>query len=293
MRQKVSSNFQYGKANANPGQIHLEMKCPMLNFDNEKSMLLRIQSASLRDEGDELRREILADTTPVPVFGNYQVSQIVSIALNPSSNEFPTKKSSRRLVHLADLGLSTDYYQRGLNSMSEDQAKKVLDQCVKYFENNSYKWFDTAAMALKIGFDASFYKKDGTTMRACHTDLFPWATRAFSTLDKTLQQKFKRENQAFLQWFLSREIVTNIVILGGSTWKELNTDFEFKSNLRERPKIEDAPVFEYGNVMLGNVPKRYFYSSKGPSARGSDAYKKEFHEAFGEFIAQVQGKATA
>jgi hypothetical protein len=105
-----------------------------------------------------------------------------------------------------------------------------------------------------------------------------------------LQQKFKRENQAFLQWFLSREIVTNIVILGGSTWKELITDFEFKSNLRERPKIEDAPVFEYGTVMLGKVRKPYFYSSKGPSARGSDAYKKEFHEAFGNFIGIAQGR---
>ena len=261
----------------------------MFNSYDEKVVLDRILSASLRDQSDELRREILADTTPVPVFGNFQVSQIVSIALNPSSNEFPLKKSSRRLVHLADLGLPTDYYQRGLDSMSESQAKKILEQCVHYFENNSYKWFDTAAMALKIGFDASFYKKDDTTVRACHTDLFPWATRAFSTLDKSLQQKFKRENQAFLQWFLSREIVTNIVILGGSTWKELNTDFEFKSNLRERPKMEDAPVFEYGTVMLGEVRKPYFYSSKGPSARGSDAYKKEFHEAFGKFIKNAQG----
>ncbi len=260
----------------------------MLDTDNENRILDRIQSASLRDQSEELRREILVDTTPVPVFGNYQVSQIVSIALNPSSNEFPARKSSRRLVHLADLGLPTDYYQRGLYSMSEAQAKKILEHCVQYFENNSYKWFDTAAMALKIGFDASFYKKDDTSVRACHTDLFPWATRAFSTLDKTLQQMFKAENQAFLQWFLSREIVTNIVILGGSTWKELNTDFEFNSNLRERPKIEDSPVFEYGIVMLGNVPKRYFYSSKGPSARGSDAYKKEFHEAFGQFIKDAQ-----
>jgi hypothetical protein len=258
--------------------------------DDQHYLLNRIRSVSLRDQNDELRREILADTTPVPVFGNYQLAQIVSIALNPSSNEFPSKKSSRRLVHLADLGLPADYYQRGLDSMSEAQAKKILGHCVEYFENNSYKWFDTAAIALKIGFDASFYKKDDTTVRACHTDLFPWATRAFSNLDKTLQQKFKRENQAFLQWFLSRAIVTNIVIFGGSTWKELNSDFEFKFNLRERPKIEDAPMFEYGTVMLGNVCKPYFYSSKGPSARGSDAFKKEFHGAFGDFIRNALGR---
>jgi hypothetical protein len=258
--------------------------------DDLQHLLDRIRSTSLGDQGFELRREILADTTPVPVFGNFQVSKIVSIALNPSSNEFPSKKGSRRLVHLADLGLPSDHYQCGSDSMSEAQAKQILGQCVEYFENNSYKWFDTAAMALKIGFDASFYMKDDTTVRACHTDLFPWATRAFSSLDKTLQQKFKRENQAFLQWFLSREIVTNIVILGGSTWKELNADFEFKSNLRERPKMVDAPLFEYGSVMLGEVRKPYFYSSKGPSARGSDAYKKEFHGAFGDFIRNALGR---
>jgi hypothetical protein len=252
--------------------------------DDYQYLLDRIRAASLGDESDELRREILADTTPVPVFGDYQVSQIVSIALNPSSKEFPAKKSSRRLVHLVDLGLPTDYYQRGLDLMNEDQAKRILEQCVQYFENNSYKWFDTAAIALKNGFNASFYKKDDATVRACHTDLFPWATRAFSTLDQALQQKFKKENQAFLKWFLSRDIVTNVVILGGSTWKELITDFEFEPIHRERPIMEDAPVFEFGNVMLGNVRKPYFYSSKGPSARGSDAYKKEFHEAFGQFI---------
>ena len=258
--------------------------------DDHHYPLDRIRSASLGDESDELRREILADTTPVPVFGDYKVSQIVTIALNPSSKEFPAKKSNRRLVHLADLGLPADYYQRGLDSMSEEQAKKILEQCVQYFENNSYKWFDTATIAIKNGFGASFYKKDDTTVRACHTDLFPWATRAFSTLDKTFQQKFKKENQAFLKWFLSRDIVTNIVILGGSTWKELITDFEFETNHRERPVMEDAPVFEYGNMMLGHVRKPYFYSSKGPSARGSDAYKKEFHAAFGEFIKNVQAR---
>jgi hypothetical protein len=258
--------------------------------DDEKYLLDRIRSTSLGNASDELRREILADTTPVPVFGDYRVSQIVSIALNPSSNEFPAKKSNRRLVHLSDLGLPAEHYQLGSDSMSEVQAKKILEQCLQYFENNSYKWFDTAAMALKIGFDASFYKKDQTTVRACHTELFPWATRAFSTLDNDLQRKFKRENQAFLQWFLSREIVTSVVILGGSTWRELNTEFEFLATHRVRPKIDEAPVFECGTLTIGKVSKPYFYSSKGPSARGSDLHKREIHETFGEFIKGAQGR---
>lgn len=258
--------------------------------DDEKYLLDRIRSTSLGNESDELRREILADTTPVPVFGDYRVSQIVSIALNPSSNEFPAKKANRRLVHLSDLGLPAEHYQHGSDSMSEVQAKKVLEQCVQYFENNSYKWFDTAAMALTIGFDASFYKKDETKVRACHTDLFPWATRAFSTLDKGLQQKFKRENQAFLQWFLSRDLVTSVVILGESSWKELINEFEFKATHREQPEIDEAPMFEFGTFTIGSVSKPYFYNSKGPSAWGSDLYKREVHEAFGRFIKASQGR---
>jgi hypothetical protein len=258
------------------------------NSDDEQIFLNRIRSASLGLEGGELRSEILADTTPVPVFGDYQVSQIVSIALNPSSNEFPLKKIDRRLVHLSDLDLPPDFYQRGLDSMSDAQAKKILKQCVEYFESNSYKWFDTAAMALKIGFGASFYKKDETDVRACHTDLFPWATRAFSTLDKSLQKKFKRENQAFLQWFLSREIVTSIVILGESTWKALDSEFEFKATHQAQPKINETTVFEFGTLTIGSVSKTYFYNSKGPSAWGTDLQKREIHEDFGRFIKEAR-----
>ena len=119
---------------------------------HEKQIIERIQSKLLKNEDTELRKEIIADTTPVPVFGDYRNSKIVSIALNPSSNEFPAKKSNRRLVHLSDLSISPKYYQDGLGTMSEGDATKILDQCVKYFENNSYKWFDTASVALKIGF---------------------------------------------------------------------------------------------------------------------------------------------
>jgi hypothetical protein len=258
----------------------------MFDSAEDRVLINRIRSLSLGLEKEDLRREILADTTPVPIFGEYRLSPVVSIALNPSSNEFPAKKNSRRLVHLSDLDLPPDFYQRGLDSMSEVQANKILEKCAYYFENNSYKWFDTAAIALKIGFGASFYEGNQAEVRACHTDLFPWATRAFSTLDKELQQRFKRENNDFLKWFLSRDLVSSIVILGGSTWKELNKEFDFEMTHQLRPDINDAPIFHSGTLTIDSVQKRFFYSSKGPSARGSDAHKREIHEAFGAFICE-------
>jgi len=255
---------------------------------NENPIIERIQSKLLKNQSSELRSEIIADTTPVPVFGNFRDSEIVSIALNPSSNEFPAKKSSRRLIHLSDLDISPQYYQDGLDSMSEIQAAKILEQCVNYFESNSYKWFDTASVALKIGFGASYYKNDKTALRACHTDIFPWATRAFSTLSSNLQQKFKEENLDFLSWFLQRDQVTNLVILGNSTWREIESVIKFNPIHKETPDLEQPPTFEHGTFEIGGSRKPYFYSSKGPSARGSDAEKFKVHESFGNFIKSAQ-----
>lgn len=254
----------------------------------ERQMIERVQSKLLKNQTTELRKEIILDTTPVPVFGDYKNSHIVSIALNPSSNEFPAKKSNRRLVHLSDLGISSKYYQDGLDTMSEVNATKILEQCVKYFENNSYKWFDTASVALKKGFGASYYKDDKSDFRACHTDIFPWATRAFSKLNSNLQRKFKEENQNFLDWFLKRDQVTNLVILGNSTWREIESVIKFKPMHRETPGIEQPPTFEYGTFVIDGIEKPYYFNSKGPSAHGSDAQKLRIHESFGEFIKKTQ-----
>ena len=79
---------------------------------SDAPIIERIQSKLLKNESPELRGEIIADTTPVPVFGNFRDSEIVSIALNPSSNEFPANESNRRLLHLSDLDISPQYYHR-------------------------------------------------------------------------------------------------------------------------------------------------------------------------------------
>ena len=252
--------------------------------EDEFPIIGRIQAKSLKHQDSTLRSEIIADTTPVPFFGDFRNAEIVSIGLNPSSNEFPAKKSNRRLVHLSDLGISPEYFQQGMENMTEIQASRILEQCVKYFEHNSYKWFDTASVALNIGFEASYYGGNNAKIQACHTDIFPWATRAFSTLDSKLQRLFKEENYEFLSWFLQREKMKSLVILGKSTWNEIQGIIKFETILKKSANSEQDANFEYGTFEIDGICKPYFYSSKGPSARGSDAEKFKIHESFGQFI---------
>lgn len=256
--------------------------------DWDQLMIERVISESMRNESKDLRNEILPDTTPVPVFGDYRISKVATIALNPSSKEFPRKKENRRLMHLSDLGLSAEYYRQGLESMSADQAGHILEKCVNYFEHNSYRWFDVASKVLNIGFEASFYQKDQTKFRACHVDLFPWATRAYRELSLKTRQAFKNENKTFLNWFLSREQLTNVVILGDSTWKELSTEFEMHKLHEQRPPISDPPTFEAGVLNIAGKIKPYFFNSQGPSARGTNKRKFEIHKLFGQFIKEFK-----
>lgn len=258
--------------------------------DNEWDPLIieRVISKNIGRERIDLRHEILPDTTPVPVFGDYRISQIATIALNPSSNEFPKKKENRRLMHLSDLGLSPEHYRKGFNAMSAEQASYILEKCANYFEHNSYPWFDTASIALKSGFNASFYKKDETKFRACHVDLFPWATRAYRELSAKTRQEFKNENKSFLNWLLSREQLTNVVILGASTWKELSSEVEIQILHSKKVTISDPPTFEAGTLKISSQIKPYYYNSKGPSAWETDKRKIEIHKLFGQFIKEYR-----
>jgi hypothetical protein len=113
---------------------------------------------------------------------------------------------------------------------------------------------------------------------------FPLGDKSFLTLDSNLQLKFKNENQSFLSWFLQRDQVSNLVILGNSTWREIESVIKFNPVKKFVPDIKQPPKFEYGIFEIEGCRKPYFYSSKGPSSRGSDAEKLLIHELFGNFI---------
>ena len=67
--------------------------------------------------------------------------------------------------------------------------------------------------------------------------------------------------------------------------------FIYYKSGKETPDIEQPPTFEYGTFEIGGSHKPYFYSSKGPSARGSDLEKfKDFFDKMPEIKKDVQFK---
>ncbi len=241
-----------------------------------------------------MRSEILEDTTPVPFFGDYESSNIISIGLNPSSVEFPAKTTDRRLIHLSDLGLSRDHYQSASSKMNDDSATQVLDGCKNYFEKNPYTWFDYAEMVNQTGFRATFYALNKLQPRVCHTDVFPWATRRFASIPRKIQSEFKKENRDFLSWFLTREQVSDLVVLGKQTWSELESELPIKKVVEKQAIGPNKALFEAGYFDLESKKARFFMTSQGPSVQfeiedqkvGIKKAKELIHQAFGEFIAE-------
>jgi len=255
-------------------------------------VLNRILSPQLILSSGAMRSEILKDTTPVPIFGNYQDSEIVTVGINPSSNEFPSKLD-RKLVHLSDLQLPIDYYQLGLTSMKPEQAHKIDSGLNHYFEKDSanWEWFGHSEKSLNIGFGAT-YKFNNLNKIACHLDIFPWATKAFSRLSSSLQREFIAENSNFVEKFLSQKEITEVVILGNQALDLLKKQIHISTTRVENGTGPFETKFEFGTFSLGNKSLRYFFTSKGPSARFDNKLGKSFnfddknaiHIAFGEFI---------
>ena len=251
-------------------------------------ILNRIQSKLLKSSSDVMRAQILQDTTPVPVFGRYKDSKIVTVGINPSSKEFPSGKN-RRLTHLSDVKLPSNYYQLGLNSMSTEQAMTIENGLTNYFLNDPYyDWFSYPEMVLNIGFAAS-YKSNEPQMSGCHLDIFPWATTQFSGLDKAVQKEFYTENASFIKTYLFRGVITNLIILGNDTFKLIQKQLALKINIRNSKPGPFSSTFEQGIIELESKVLPYFYTSQGPSVQfKTPEEKKVIHDAFGNFIKEFQ-----
>lgn len=254
----------------------------------------RILSRNLGKWSEDLRNEIIPDTTPVPFFGDFENATIASVGINPSRYEFPTVK--RRLCHLSDLSLSEDYYRNGLTGMTEDQATKISKSLVQYFESSNNgeptylkKWFDLAETAIN-GAGATYFKnniKSNILKIACHVDIFPWSTERYGDLNKKVKQEFHRENLKFFVSYLENNLVTELVFLG-STVKSI-IEKTFKDNeIKAAFVAEKFPgpnsTFEFGRMLLGDKSLKYFLLSKGPSAHLSQPQKQNIHQAFSDWV---------
>ena len=257
----------------------------------------RILSRNLGKCSEQLRNEILPDTTPVPFFGDFENATIISIGINPSSREF--RNSKRRLCHLSDLGLPADFYRSAQISMKESQALVIGKSLLNYFENKvdnklTYleDWFHPAETAIN-GCGATYFQgklESNNYKIACHVDLFPWATKAFSGLEPNLQNEFKYENFEFFKKYVEREKIEKIIVFGEEVLQGFKDAFENAGLQCQYKNVKSEPgpfgvTFEAGEIWFKSHKKEFFYTTSGPSRPYMLKLDKlKLHSAFAKFI---------
>lgn len=121
--------------------------------------------------------ELVQGSTPVVSFGNPTLAKVVTVGINPSSNEFQKSGKSKdllvgkkkRLVDTEALGISDP------KNLTKEQAIKVIEGCYSYFnqdEHNPYMaWFKHLNENINKHFGADYLDQS-----AAHLDLVQWAT---------------------------------------------------------------------------------------------------------------------
>lgn len=121
--------------------------------------------------------ELVKGSTPVVSFGNPTLAKVVTVGINPSSNEFQKSGKSKdllvgkkkRLVDTEVLGLTNP------KSLTKEQAIQVIEGCYNYFNKKGHNpymtWFKHLNDNINKHFGADFQDQS-----AAHLDLVQWAT---------------------------------------------------------------------------------------------------------------------
>ena len=114
-------------------------------------------------------------SSPVPVFGDWNLADVATLGINPSNREFvdafgnELDEAERRFHTLSSLGL------RDWGDADVRHLERISEACRGYFTRNPYdRWFKRLEYVIS-GVDASFY---GGANGACHFDFIPFATEA-------------------------------------------------------------------------------------------------------------------
>lgn len=259
-----------------------------MTSDFQKLIYQRLSGFDPSYRGRDFTSVIKGNVTPVPFFGDFRNSSIVTIAINPSTEEFSrntpspfeeslrkprrstVRKIDRGLVHLSDLGLSQNFFHEKLRIKNPEDINTILQGLIEYFDHDSYnaKWFGKVEPVLNDAFSASYFSSP-TTKRACHLDISPWTTLKWSSTEvQKFRNELREENQAFFRAFLSESQYEYLMILGGDTRKILdkNPDIAFDKE-REFVIPKTGPTFETGWLQISrSMKRRFFYNSFSPSA---------------------------
>jgi len=151
---------------------------------------------------------VIPKTTPVVSFGDFTISKIATLGINPSSAEF---LSGGKLIQGEQKRLADEEF--GVASPTD-----IWFQCKHYFLGNPYwNWFNhLEQLLLQVG---ASYKTN-----ACHLDLSPWATDPiFSNLTLAQQQTLLSHDRDFLNWQIVESPIKTVLFNGATVYKTIDS----------------------------------------------------------------------
>jgi len=224
------------------------------------------KSTELRIMTNPNNSAIVVGSTPVVVFGNIKTSNIATLGINPSKNEFQKNgidldEEHRRFETLNSLN------SVNLSSLTKVQVDKVFDTCTNYFKINPYtKWFDQLENNILNKFSVSYYLHT-----ACHLDIVQWATDPiWRNLDYATKAQLIQQDIAFLATQLKEERIEILLING----KEATDIFQnyFKATLIEKDKLvvanKTCNVYKFDLQIADKFIRIYAWSNNLQSTVG-------------------------
>lgn len=190
-------------------------------------LVKRLQQPSLSEA------TVIPWSCPIPSFGDLSTSRVATLGLNPSSHEFMDSfgkeldGSARRFHTLSSLRLGR------WSDATERHFRLVAESCLTYFSRNPYdRWFRKLDHLIS-GTEASYY---GTSCRACHLDLIPFATaRKWTALSASQRLAlFSVTGNALA--LLLRDSPVSVLILNGRSVVE-----QFQSIAGARLEVQSKP----------------------------------------------------
>jgi hypothetical protein len=166
--------------------------------------------------------EIVPFSTPVVSFGDATKADVITIGINPSSEEFLTSGKNKKLLQGTKKRLvDTEMLEHSqLQRLTREEAIRVIEGCYSYFSSGkSYDWFKHLNEYANQIFQADYY--DGT---AAHVDLVQWATDPVwgKIRDAKTRDNLLKGDIEFLKYQVNQKKY-KIVFLNGSKVFEVTT----------------------------------------------------------------------
>jgi len=189
---------------------------------------------------------VVDQSTPVLSFGDFQRAGIFTLGINPSNLEFLDSKGGLLKNQLRRLQTLSSLRATDCESLSLEQAEKVLTGCVDYFNKRPYKWFNPFDPILR----ARGHSYSSTPLSA-HVDLVQWATKTkWGKIPRNEQKMLIEEGRPFLEYQLQSENLHTLLLNG----RTVINAFHDWSNVKLEYSALDIP--KGGELVTGYYDNR-------------------------------------